>query len=227
MALRLDTFMGQLRSSLLRDENMDKNRWSDPELLIYVGWALDTFADHTAVASATSYTPASDTEFTLPSNLFTGEGFDAAGMVYVEDGDSIWYLDPIRFNPELDVIDDEGFYTYPENTLHVNHVMEPGSTSILHVRYFAFYDHPIEEEDVINIPQWGHTAFSYLVAAHALSGPSLKTANVRTWNRKEDSGMPEHNPAQKLQTWFFQLYEREMLRHKPQDRRNFYHRVPR
>jgi hypothetical protein len=223
MALIWGELKQQIRRSILKDGTPDvetgEYRWSDEELLDFCWWALETFAQHTAVATAASFSPATGLEYNLPDNLYTGEPFDLTGVVYIEKpGGMFMYLDPIRYSELLRPDTSDGFFTHPENTLHLT--TAPGEGAMLHIRYFSFYNNPTSDTDTIDIPRWGRTALSYLIGAHALSGAGLKTSTIRQWGAKQDTGTPEHNPLRAQQKWFLDMYEREMTKHTPQDRVN-------
>lgn len=212
-----DELRSQVREALLKDTDPTAYRWSDSELLTICKWALDTLARHTAAATATAFIPASATEYPLPDNLYDGEPFDLTGQVFIRDAaGTVEYLNPVRHTNGLHPYTARGFYTYPERVLRLT---EPFPvTAELHVRYYAFYTAPSHSDDPIAVPRWAQSALSYLIAAHALSGASLKTASIRQWGAKPDTGAPEQNPLKAQQQWFFELYERELQRYPPQER---------
>jgi len=207
----------QVREALLKDTNPSEYRWSDSELLTYCSWALNTFARHTALASGTGFSPATGVEYNLPENLYDGEPFDITGQVFVIDAaGTIEYLNPIRYTGGLHPHNAKGFYTYPDKVLHLTQAF--GETDLIQIRYYAYYTAPVSGEDPIEVPRWALNPLSYLIAAHALSGASLKTASIRQWGAKPDTGTPEHNPMKVQQQWFLEMYEREMQRFTPQER---------
>jgi len=225
MSITWSDLRDQVRRSILDDDVANEDgdyKWSDEVLRDLCGWALDTFADHTAYASSVIFTPATSVSYTLPDNMYDGEIFDLTGVVWLlNSDDKSRYLDPVRYTDELDERKSEGFYTYPNNTLNLQLEDDPDYDS-LHVNYYAYYDHPILDADVINTPQWANTALSYLIGAHALSGGALKSSQIRR-GAKPDTGNPEHNPVMEQQKWFISMYEKELSRYAPQDRIN-YHR---
>lgn len=217
----------QVRESLLKDvpdEVTGAYRWSDSELLTYCGWALTTFARHTAVATATSFAPATGLDYDLPSNLYSGEPLDLTGQVFIikQNGD-VEYLNPIRHTGGLDPFTSSGFYTYPESVLHLTTAF--GDSDILTVRYFAHYNVPTASADFLDVPHWALSPLAYLIAAHALSGASLKSASIRQWGTKPDTGSPEQNPLRLQQQWFLDMYERELQRYTPQERVNHFRNI--
>lgn len=207
----------QVRDALLKDTDPTAYRWSDSELLTIFKWALDTFARHTAAATATAFTPANALEYPLPDNVYDAEPFDLIGQVFVVDATGIVeYLNPVQHTNGLHPYTARGFYTYPERVLHLTEAF--AATSTLQIRYYAYYNVPVADSDLIETPRWAQSALSYLMAAHALSGASLKTASIRQWGAKPDTGVPEQNPLKAQQQWFLEMYESELQRYPPQER---------
>jgi len=219
----------QVRRTVLGDLTQDEDSeyiWDDMTLRDLCWWALDTFADHTAAATSVTYTPGDEIEYDLPDNLYNGEILDLTGLVFFEDteGDKT-YLDPVKYTEGLDEHYSEGFYTFPDNVLHIVLDTAP-DFAYLHVRYYAYYTHPEKSDDVIGTPQWANAALCYLIGAHALSSAALKSSRIRQWGAKPDTGNPEDNPILKQQQWFMEMYEKELSRYAPQGRIN-YHRETR
>lgn len=227
MALTWGDLREQIRVGLLRDavpdEETNAYRWADEELLTYCWWALAQFAKHTAVATGVTFTPATGLEYNLPDNILSFEKLDVIGQVYLLGADnSVEYLDPIRYTPGVSYVTGKGFYTWPDTVLRLNLTSAPGSEYSVVVNYFAHYDRPYAENDVVGIPRWAEPAFAYLIASHALSGASMKSASIRQFNDKRDSGTPEHNPLRDQQKWFLSMYECEIAKYPPQDRTNWH-----
>jgi len=221
MTLTLLSFRNSVRRSVLKDVNPTTPRWSDSEISDFIAWSLDTFAHHTAQATSVSYTGVTGTTFTLPDNLF--ESLDESGQVYLKSGDTIKYLAPVRYANDRSVFSDDGFYTFPDKTLNlVKTPVVNGSTTDLIVRYFAYYNHPVQNTDTIDVPRWAVAALSYLVGAHSLAGVGMRSANISQWKEKPEAGGPEHNALRKQQEWFLEMYNLEIDRRHPQDRTNFW-----
>lgn len=217
--------LAEVRSNLLRDTVPDPDtgefKYSDTDLLSCCRWALDTFAQHTAVATSTSYTPVTGTEYTLPDNLYEPEPLEQNGFVYVAKADgTIAYLDPINYTDSLSVYGSDGFYTYPDGRLTLT--SEYGETDELVVRYFAYYTYPTSTDSVLGTPRWSREPLAYLIAAHAISGFALKSASIRQWGAKPDTGTPEQNPLRKQQEAFLCMAREAMERYPRQDRTNWW-----
>lgn len=225
MAITWETFRQQIRDTVLQDSVPDTEtnefKYSNAELLVYCGWALDHFADHTAVATATSFTIVDDVfEYDLPDNLFKDDPVDVTLTVFTaESDDTRVYLDPIRFSDLVRLDNGEGFYVTPENRLKITKE-DLGDATTLNLWYYAYYNSPSADSDLIAVPRWAYTALSYLIAAHALSGESLKSANIRQYNARPDTGQPEHNPLAKQQERYMKMYDTLLSKHDPQMRVN-------
>ena len=215
--------LAMVRRSVLKDIQLEGEdtadlRWGDDELADFCGWALDEFALHTARKCSTDFTADGLTSsYTLPDNLFSSELFDQNGRVEIEYAGTLSVLDPVAYTERLRP-DSLGFYTYPNEILHVTPIPRLGS--ILHIRYFGYYTHPTDETTQIEIPHWAELAVCYLMGAHALTGVGTKTAIIRQWGQKPDTGKPEDNPLRRQQLWFHQLYEALLAKHEVQDRIN-------
>lgn len=208
---------GQIRR-LLVDTDATKYRWSDQQLLDFIAWSLDALCSHTAIATATSFAcDGATTVFTVPSNAY--ERVDKSGAMYLDDGTNLSYLNPIRFNMRR--TNDSGFYLQPENTIHIVPVA-PLNTFTIQLNYFAYYPHPILDSDSILTPSWATPALCYRVAAHAFSPLGGKSANIRQWGQKPDTGKPTDNPLQAQSEWYFQLYEQELYLAPRQEREQFW-----
>jgi hypothetical protein len=223
MSITWGVYKDQIRRRLLNDETPDGDgnyKWDEDTLKDCLWWALDAFAHHTAYATATSYVAATGTEYTLPENLYDGEPFDTTGTVYYYDSTLVKnYLNPSRYTDWIDpYAQNTGFWTRPSRTLWL--ASAPGEAYTLHVDYYAYYNHPYIDADLITIPQWALLPVSYLLAAHALTRPALKAGGIAQWRASPDKGTPEHNPVERSQDVFFNIYEREIARTTPQDRIN-------
>lgn len=227
MSFTWGELLSDVRSNLLRDTvpdaETDEFKFPTVDLLACCRWALDTFAQHTAVATATSYTPATSSSYTLPDNLYEPEPLEQTGFVYVQHSDGTTLnLDPVNYSDALNVFDSDGFYTYPDGTLTLSLATANGSSDVLVVRYFAYYTYPVSESDILGVPRWSREALAYLIAAHAISGFSYKSASIRQWGAKPDTGNPEDNPLIKQQQEFFCLANKALDRYPRQDRTNWW-----
>ncbi len=224
MPYTLEDLRTQVRSVLLDDEIPDEDgnhKFSDDRLKFAVEWGLEQLANHTALPKMYTFTDLSSKDYNLPDDLFTADKFDQCSEVTLIDGNSVEsILDPVRYTSNLDRYRSNGYYTYPDNVLHLTEL--PTTYSTLRVRYFAFYPNPIAPTDEITLPRHLKMALSYLVAVHALSGASTASSLIRQWNTKKDSGNPENNVILEQQKQYLKMYTEEMLKHQAQDRYNHF-----
>lgn len=202
----------QLRRSVLKDPN--QVTWSDDILRDLMGWALDTFCAHTAVATGMTYSAVTGTTVAIPDNVF-GD-LEATGLVYLQTT-PIQVAEP-QFFQDQSPKGTTYFYSLWGNQLVFN--AAPGCDVTL--RYFAYYDRPVLDSDVVACPQWAESALTYLIGAYALTSIGVQSANISQWDEK---GNEENNALRAQQKYFMGLYEDALRRHSPQDRKNFYRRL--
>lgn len=204
----------QIRRAILKDDDPDpkKWRWPDYALRDLVGWAMDAFCAHTAVATATSFA-ATEAVYTLPDNLYDGD-MDSIMAYYISNsGTTPSYLTPVS-TPSRALTPNEGeFSVWPKDTLRIHEA--PGEGYTLYVYYFAYYDHPVEDTDMVQLPQWAHMAVGYLVASAAMTSPFIRSSNIKQWDER---GNQELNALRSAQKWFLELYETEITRVQRQNR---------
>lgn len=201
----------QLRRSVLKDP--DKVTWSDDVLRDLVGWALDTFCAHTAVPTGVSYATPTGTSVAVPTNAF-GD-VETTGLLYLQTT-PIQIVEPQRFSGTAT----ESTYFYSVWGSEI--VLSSVPTASLTLRYFAYYDHPVLDSDVLQCPQWSFLPLNYLIAAGALTSVGVQSANISQWDEK---GNEENNALRAQQKYFMALYEDALRRQTPQDRKNFYRRL--
>jgi hypothetical protein len=213
-------FRTQIRRSILADVSEKRARWSDEILMDCVNWAMDEFCAHTAVATAVQYAASGVGPYPVPENIY--EKLEHAGMVYLtSEGASptdYEYLNPIRYTEGLDLTADRGFYEWPEGSLYL--AKAPSESGIVGIRYYAYYNTIVTDEDEMPVPRWALPAIGYLTAAYALSGDAIKSANIRQWAESPEKGTPEDNSLRRQQEWMLELYHRELSKFPRQDREN-------
>jgi len=183
--------------------------------------ALETFAAHTATASATTITgDGSTTAWSLPDNII--ETDDSIEGVW-DQTDKEW-LEPVRFVPGDQWTDStptsssapKGWYIWPEDTLNTTQVHASGD--ILKLYYYAYWNGVADGVDPIDVPRWALQALLYYAAAYCLAPGAISAANIRQYDTKADSGHPEHNPIFQQAKWFMQKYQEVLNRHPAQQR---------
>jgi len=209
-------FRSVVRRSILKDPL--ETTWTNDMMRDYIGWALDTFCAHTAMATSTSFDcDGTQSVFTLPNNIY--EPVDQAGVIYLQTDSAqapATYLVPVYTTAGFNLQSENGFYCWPKNQL--NCVVPPTSGYKLHIRYFAYYNHPSADSDTIDAPSWGFMPLSYMTAVHALSNLEAQEASLSRFDTKKDSGTPEDNATRSMQSWWIRLYETEINRHQRQSR---------
>jgi hypothetical protein len=215
MAITWGEFRTQIRRSILRDDDT-KQKWSNDLLRDCVGFALDAFCAHTAQATATSYTPADGTDaFTLPDNVYAS--LEDSALVFIEGATSQpQYLLPVFLTPGVSTKTVGGFYVWPRQALNLTQPLSNGE--VLKVFYYAYYNHPVADSDLIDLPSWGYTAVAYLTASYALSNRASQEAMLSQYDTKKDSGTPDTLAVKTIQEWYLKTYETELSRHPRQQR---------
>lgn len=219
-----EQFRLQVRRSILKDTEPDEEtglyRWDNPELLDFCWWALAEFAQHTAVATATAYPEAIGVEYDLPDNILSGEPIDQTILVFFEQSTgAVTHYQPVDYTEDLETRRiDRGYYSVGQKLYLTT---APGAGNTLKVRYFAHYDKPYVDSDLVKVPEWAIAPLGYLIGFHALAGFALKASSIRQWNTKKDSGNPVQNPLADQQKYFRRLYDEALLRYPPQNRTFF------
>ena len=216
MSITWGAFKTVVRRSILKDVNGTK--WSDDNLLDYVGWALDAFCAHTAYASSTTYEGDGVTyQFTLPDNVFVP--LEEAGLVYLFDPSDEHlpiYLQPVYTSFDVQPSDPYGYYTWPEGTLCTTQPVDTDITLV--VRHYAKYTHPLSDSDLITVPTWAHAAIAYRMGAYALAGLEIREAKISSYDAKPDTGNPEDNATRIQAESWFKRYQDELALHPKQVR---------
>lgn len=220
MSITWGVFRDQVRAAVLKDTAA--SRWDDEQLAVFVGWALDAFCAHTAVATATSFTGVTGMSVQMPDNIY--ERLDLSAQVVLNiSTDSPVYLNPLFMTQGVSPRQNSGgrfFYELPDETLVFDQALT--SPTEVTVRYFAFYNHPVSDDDTIDVPRWALPALGYLIGAHAITAYSMGRAQLAQWAESPEKGDPEDNPFRVQQKWLEELYEREISRHTAQKRSNFW-----
>lgn len=218
-----------IQEAMLKDDTAD-SRYTSVQFLAYARWACAELSQHTARADEYVYQgDGVQSKFVLPADMI--DTVEKSGLVALVDTSTTRYIPPYRRLPDIIWVTDitgqprECYWEWPSGNLTLGFV--PSHTQKVILNYFRIWRPPVAEQDVMEFPQWMEQAFVYLVSAMALAPTSVQAANVRQWNRKQDSGNPEHNPAQKQANWFIEQAHRVLAKVAPQDRESFYLLNPR
>lgn len=218
--------------SVLRDP--DNTSWTPSQVYDALGWALDTFASHTAPMKEVTYSDGdislgeaidftTTTKIGLPGDIF--DHLDVSGQVFYTKSDgTVVHLDPANRTEFLSInkLDPESYFIWPNEEMIIG--CAPGAGSVLTVRYFSYYETPTEfnDDEPVSIPRWSHKAVTTLVGAYCLEGLAIESANIDRWKDDSDSGNPEHNALRAQQKHLLAQYEHLLSHYESQDRSNFF-----
>lgn len=203
----------QIRRTILLDTNTERPKWSNDVLRDTIWWALDSLCAHTAAVSSVTLPADGSTTYDLPENVFVSPA--EAGSVYVVRGLDYSYYG--RFMVDHDLSIQQMFDITPDNKIR----FMVGPQYDVTLRYYAYYNHPWADTDIITVPQWALPAIGYLAASYAVAGQAVKTGNIRQYSENPDRGDPEDNPFIQQASFFQQTYYSILKRYKPQER-HFY-----
>lgn len=222
-----------IREGVLKDisEEGEEPRYTDIQLNAYARWACAELSQHTAKADLYTYDGnGKDNMFPLPPDIVGS--IEQEGLVLYKDDSSTNFLSPYDRLPDVKWstanvgdLNKQVYWEWPSGTLSL--AFTPKENSKIVLNYFRIWPVPDKDTDLLSIPQWMEQPFVYLVAAAAMEPLGAQAANIRTWNRRQDSGNPEHNPAQKQAKWFVEQAYRILARFPVQSRSSFYRNDPR
>lgn len=208
-------FRDTIRRNILNDTGTTQ-KWSNTELLDYLRWALRALCVHTAVATATSFTADGVAgTFPIPENCF--EPVDDTGAVYTVSGTSRAYLNPVKINQLQRA--QSGFYVLGNN---IKLVDVPSVDTEIELYYFAYYNVPSQDTDVLTFPSWAEAALSYRIGAYAMTKYATKFANINQWNRNTDKGNPEDSSMWERSLAYQAMWDQELAMQPKQRRENFF-----
>lgn len=226
-------FRGYLRTAILNDSPVDpaKRRWSDAQLLIYLGWAQNALCAHTAYPKAAEIdVAAGDNHWTAPTDIYQQpsslEDYGLISLVPTGGGKEQFYNPRGKTKGAGPGSVGNYFYVTSDGNVRVAQDLTLGGT--LSIRYFAYYPLPAGVDDTaiaacnLYIPDWAQDPVAYLLAAHALAGYSMDAASIKMWAEAPEKGSPESNPFRAQQKWFLEVYERAIARIPIQSRVNYY-----
>jgi hypothetical protein len=228
MSLTWGAYQDQIRRSILNDTELAN--WTAEQVYDYIGWALDRFAEHTALLTEITYTDddydmATVTRFDMPSDII--DDIETAGQLTVTtESDQVYHLDPIDKTPGLTphIKDQPSYWEMPSGKVNIN--MPIGAGGSLAINYFSYYPKPTyeDEESLILMPRWAWKPVASLIGAFALEGNAVQSATIDRWKDESDSGNPEHNALRAQQDFLIRQYELEIARRPRQERTNFFRR---
>lgn len=220
------TLKTEIQEALLKDEAGTK--YAPEALLTWAKWACTELAMHTAEAAQLAFAcDGSAYQFVLPDNIV--DNIEKSGLVGHDNGTDTQYLITLRNDPNTKWPDRpptettakaKGYWEWPSGKLTLSFIPPAGHRII--VDYFRVWSIPTGDSSVLTFPLWAHVPFCYLVAAAAMGPKGVSASDIRQWNRKADSGNPEHNPLHRQAEFFLAQAKRILDKQGPQDRENFY-----
>jgi hypothetical protein len=213
MAIAWGVLREQARRTILKDVSIGVTKISNESLLDSLRWALSTLCDHTAAASGVTFTDTTVLEYALPGNLY--EPLETSGIVTLSLSGTVSYLNPVRVTESAT----DGYYVWGDQIVLTS---LPSSGSTLNIKYFADYISPINDEDLVYIPQWAEGPVALLLGAYALTGFAVNSSQISQWKEKPEAGQPEHNALRAQANWMIEQYDIWISRYPRQQRQQFY-----
>ena len=182
----------------VNDASLTKNALS---ILDNANDALRLFASmHTGVASVSDITGDGETtQFPLPSNCIDS-GENQVYGVYDVTGDK--WLTEVSFFPNTHL--EVGYYIWPNGYINFNPFIT--DTYIYRVYYIAYYDVIVDDDTVINVPQWAYEAIKMYAAGRTLEDQASTMALLGQFRTRVDSGNPEDQPILRLAQGYIQQF---------------------
>jgi hypothetical protein len=185
---------------------------TDAELLTATSWAFNDLCAHTPhIANVTIDGTTINPDTELPYVMGTDKVFKLVLRPHkniYDMGTAAVFVD--------DVLVTEGYAWDADEYL----VLEAAPTINVALRYYAYYPHPVDDADLLTIPQWAESIVRYRAASHAAIALAFDTANIRQFNTKRDSGTPEHNPLLDQQQWLESMYRLLLEQYAKLEREN-------
>jgi len=103
---------------------------------------------------------------------------------------------------------------YPTGSISFSKAIPEGETYTMY--YLKFWTVPpagSTDSYVLEPPDRTLTAIIMYTCAHCLMASAVTSADVRQWNIRTDSGVPEQNPVQRMVEWFLKMFNLEMSRY--------------
>jgi len=195
----------QIQAAVLRD--VDSATWTKEVLLTVFGWALKTLATHTAREASVTYT-VTGVSLPLPADM-SGRLEDGSMIYNTTSAGKQVYFKAWEESPDAKT----AYYTWASRIYHPE-----TATGTLTILYFADWEVPVSDSDLLALPQWSYTPLQFLVSAYALTSVGNESANIRQWEERDS----ERNALREQQINMLNLYDREIARHKRQIRQSHF-----
>jgi hypothetical protein len=205
---------------LLQDTARDAATYTDEDMVDYVNSALVDVAAHTARKKTQEIVleePA--TTLSMPDD------FMANGPVAIQVQGLYWQLwQPITWHPDETLptpysfsLSSNAYYEWPKGTLNFLWLV-PANTK-LRLQYYAYWEEVEDDSSVFTFRhRWLIDALQWNILSKACLKIALQAANLRQYNIKVDSGVPEDNPMLKVSREFYRKFLDKLAENPPQDR---------
>lgn len=187
---------------LLGDDPDSGTSYSDDLLLDSVHAAYDAILPYVWKAAAADLTGGLQS-FPMPDDLYEVQA--------VWDAGQSTYIDPAILAPGEPSATETGnaWYEYPLGTLTLyNAIGSSGGT----LYYAATWSKPLQDADVLEVPEYAMTGLIYYGASYATLNKASAAARLGNYKTKQDSGNPEHNPLLTYSSFLLKRFEYEMAR---------------
>lgn len=202
---------GEVRAEVrtfLQDET-ENPTWTDPELLLYWGWAQEDFATYIPARKSITY-PSSVAQPFLPDDFYVPH------VVEFPDGQ---FIEEIKLTPGTKLysggLSEISSTSYPiawfRDDEYIYLLNEPSGDWRLH--YYAYYPRVEGDDSLISLPRWAYQALTFFVASSAMSRKSVNAAQLDQWDTSLDSGKPTDNPLAQEAKRLMESYLSIVYRH--------------
>jgi hypothetical protein len=218
----LDGLLQVSTTSSTTTEVTDDIVYTSAQLLTWARWACSEVSYHTAQAAQERYLGDGVTKKWLLPPLMI-DAIEKTALVMYDDGKTQNFLPPLKVRPDLVFANghsQRAYYEWPMGTLSLAFIVPNGQSVTLD--YFKIWTPPTDDNSIMEFPQWMEMPFAYFVAAYAMEPVGVQASRIRQWNRKQDSGNPEHNPLHRQTEHFIAMANRLLNKATPQDRDKFF-----
>jgi len=207
--------------SVLRDRInrvLGDTTFTPDDLSDYVNQALVAISAHTAHQKVYGQVVATDTlAIELPDDVLE------LGPVHVKNGvvENNIYL-PIHLQPG------ESLPAYMVGSMAMHYYYRWGNTvnvltpilggRTVEIFYFGYWDRVEKDDDQIHIARWMEEPVQWYCMHLGMMKPSASAARIRTFNTKQDSGIPDDNSPLKFAQFCLSRYQAKLNDMPSQDR---------
>lgn|GEM_PF-6361914 len=169
-------------------------QWEDPELILYVNWAIRVYSEYFPRESSASLScDGSTQEWAAPS------GFLSVNRVAFYEGGA----DEPRFLEEIQIKPGTGFYNVSSQYPLMWYVegekfkltSPPDSNDELTLHYFSKHTEIVDDTTALTVPDRDLELLALYAASRATARVAIDDSRLSRWDQAGmDSGNPTHNP---------------------------------